>query len=1037
MNRIIIFVLCALAGLLFSAGIHAATCTSKATGSWNSTGTWTCTGTPAATIPGAADAAIVASPNTVTLTAAASVTSLTYGTTPSIAAGSTLTFAGTATIYAGRNGSTTVTGSVLTINGTLVSTQAAGIKLLYLYANSTVIGSAGVINAANSVITYSASTATVSNNGAVTAQKITQKSTTNKWTQGANSSLTLTAVSTLGVLTASATGNTVTYTSPATPITPAGNTYYNLAGTGVSCPTAYTILGSSPCAVIPGLVMVTMNPGSCANATGIGTVAWAPTPTANVNLSDTLYATATVSGTTNYLTCTGYNFAIPATATILGIAVNVTRKSSSTTSSTDGAMRLVKAGVIGTVDRSKTTVYTTADVIEGHGTSADLWGVAWLPSDINSAAFGAAFAAKTTNSRTISVNYMPITVAYTMPAAAPHHIQIEHSGAGKTCAPELLTVKACADAACASNFTTANVTGNVTWAGSPGGTLPFTIASGGTGQATVSLSVGTAQTVTLGTSSVAPTPTAGNGCTNLAGGTACSLPFAASSLCLDAVEVGAAIATPINLKLSGTPFSLDVKTSAPFTGTVQVELVDASAGSCSTYTQLNTQSVSFNAVNQKTVNFTYANASRNTRVRMTSSGSASCSADAFVIRPLGLTVTSTANADSAGASKTATPAVKTGANFTLTASAIAGYDGTPVVDNTLLAAHTGAIVSGHIGGVFTAANTATGVATGSAFTYDEVGYFKFNVNGVSDKSFANLDILDGECTADFSNTLAGGKYGCYFGNTAASNYFGRFIPDHFETVVADECNGFTYSGQPFALEVSARDASGGVTQNYDGTFSKAVILSDALDLPPLQGAFTPSTVAAGSFASGLMTMRPSYAFTAVKTANTLVGVRAAEVVGNDSVSSASPATPVEGQTEIRSGRVWMSNAYGSELLDLTVPVFAQYYDGSSFVINDLDDVATCTSFIKPTATLLPGGAALTVTMNPDPAIAGNVGFAAGNGSLVLTRSGVAGYADVILAVPAWLQFAWRGAGLTNPSGRATFGVYGGNPVFIYRGRRGH
>lgn len=1071
---------CVWAGLMLSAGAQAAVCTSLSAGDWNVVARWNCGHIPVST-----DTVIIAH-NAIRMRGNYTVAGLTVnagavlnddgnnltvngnvvnngtfgmtggggdlvmqtaGTTISgtgifadarllvdaknisLPVGSVMNFTSGGNVRVGSNVS-----SSFFIAGTITDTGiSAGNRILRADKSSTVTIT-GTLNAPNSYVEMKNTADTINNNGSVTLQYLKGKGV---WTQAGSSSLTVSRqfTSWTGVLNASATGNTVTYTSPATPVTPSSNTYYNLSGSGVTCPHNFTVLGTNPCTVTPGTVTVTMNPGSCVSATGMGTVAWASASKAY--LSDNLYATATVNGTTNYLKCTGYNFAIPATANILGITVNLERNSSSSSRTTDGAMRLVKAGVTGTVDRATASVYTTSDVVQGHGTSADLWGVAWTPADINLATFGAAFAAKTTKSRTVSVDYMPITVAYSMPAAAPHHIQIEHSGEGKTCAPELLTVKACADAACTANFTTGNVTGNVTWAGSPGGTLPFTIVSGGTGQATVSLAVTSAQTVTLSASSVSPAPTAGSSCTNLAGGAACSIPFAVSSVCLDAVEVGAAAATPIYLKLSGTPFSLDVKTpsGSKYTGTVQVELVDASAGSCSTYTQLNTQNVSFSNVNKKTVSFTYANASGNTRVRMTQGVSASCSSDGFVIRPGSLTVTSPANADSAGASKTATPVVKAGANFTLTATGIKGYDGTPVIDNALATAHPGAIADGLLAGVFSQAVVANGAATGSAFTYSEVGYFKFNANGVSDKSFANLDILDGDCTADFSNILVGGKYGCYLGNSLPTDYFGRFIPDHFETMATDECNGFTYSGQPFALEVSARGASGAVTQNYGGAFSKAVILSDALNAATL-GAFTPGTIAAGSFASGLTTIRPGYAFTAVKTAPTIIGVRAAEAVGGDSVSSATPATPVEGTTEIRSGRVWVGNAYGSELLNLSVPVFAQYWNGSAFATNIDDDVASCTSFPAPGVILQPGGSAVTATMNPDPVVSGNVGFVGGGGGLMLTGPGVAGYADVTLAVPTWLQYAWSGAGLTSSTGRATFGVYGGNKVFIYRGRRG-
>ena len=80
-------------------------------------------------------------------------------------------------------------------------------------------------------------------------------------------------------------------------------------------------------------------------------------------------------------------------------------------------------------------------------------------------------------------------------------------------------------------------------------------------------------------------------------------------------------------------------------------------------------------------------------------------------------------------------------------------------------------------GAFGAAAAATGTATGT-FTYSEVGYFRFGPAGVYDDTFTAID-QSTDCTNDFSNTAVGGKYGCKFGNAAATPYFGRFIPDHF------------------------------------------------------------------------------------------------------------------------------------------------------------------------------------------------------------------------------------------------------------------
>src|SRR5574340_54777 len=68
-------------GLLGAANVHAATCTSIATGNWSSAATWSCVGLPAATVPGAADAVVIAAanpPHTVTVNVNSTALSVTF-----------------------------------------------------------------------------------------------------------------------------------------------------------------------------------------------------------------------------------------------------------------------------------------------------------------------------------------------------------------------------------------------------------------------------------------------------------------------------------------------------------------------------------------------------------------------------------------------------------------------------------------------------------------------------------------------------------------------------------------------------------------------------------------------------------------------------------------------------------------------------------------------------------------------------------------------------------------------------------------------
>lgn len=164
----------------------------------------------------------------------------------------------------------------------------------------------------------------------------------------------------------------------------------------------------------------TSTPTTCTSVSGVGTQAWSNP--GNAGALDATYATASVqnvagSTTTNYLQCTGYSFNIPSTATINGITVTVARASSSS-GTQDNAVRIIKGGAIGSTDRSTSTAYTNSIVSEDHGSTSDLWGLTWAPSDINAANFGAAFSAKQTSgstTRTAYVDVIQITVTYTVP----------------------------------------------------------------------------------------------------------------------------------------------------------------------------------------------------------------------------------------------------------------------------------------------------------------------------------------------------------------------------------------------------------------------------------------------------------------------------------------------------------------------------------------------------------------------------------------------------------------------------------------------
>jgi hypothetical protein len=301
-------------------------------------------------------------------------------------------------------------------------------------------------------------------------------------------------------------------------------------------------------------------------------------------------------------------------------------------------------------------------------------------------------------------------------------------------------------------------------------------------------------------------------------------------------------------------------------------------------------------------------------------------------------------------------------------------------------------------------------------------------------------------------------------NPGASGAVGPFVPHHFTTVTAQACGSFTYSGQPFSATITAHNASNAVTINYDGTVNTSPNQAHAVTLSAGSnggtGSMNPSVVSASSFNRGVATVStPVFTFTNKLTGPTAIAVRAQDNIYSTVTSSGF----TEGTLALRSGRIKMSNKYGSAATSLSVPVQTQYWralssgsGAATWVVNDLD---SCT-VVPSTAVVLGGyldrtGAAASAW----PATASGLTISSGNGVLTLNNpSSAVGSVDFALALGttstdqsclnparsvssgasnvgarmAWLRsqygstFGCSGnvAYDRDPSARATFGVFG-------------
>ncbi|MGC2164781.1 MAG: DUF11 domain-containing protein, partial [Gallionella sp.] len=436
-----------------------------------------------------------------------------------------------------------------------------------------------------------------------------------------------------------------------------------------------------------------------------------------------------------------------------------------------------------------------------------------------------------------------------------------------------------------------------------------------------------------------------------------------------------------------------------------------------------------------------------------------CSSDSFAIRPGAFTITSSANNNNSTGTS-----IKAGTAFSFTAASVAGYNSTPVVDNTAGMVR-GSPNSGTISGAFTAAVVGTGTATGASFTYSEVGNFGLAANAVYDATFTAVDQVGHDCVTtaglDFSNTAdADGKYGCSIGSVevlqaTGSSGFGRFIPDHFDTVLIPTpaaplpcptgltcpcpggftcppatSNGFVYSGQSFTVQVIARNLTGGITSNYANAYARTVTLGawDALGSTTTNNpsAGTLAVTTANTFAAGVsITANQQYAI-ASATAPTNIFLRAEESAGDGVISlRAIPASSIEGGVMVVSGRIKIANAHGSELLPLPITATVQYYNAAGSWVSSTTD--NMTSFNSNLNTAPGGNLVATIVSGLGSGVAvsspGTSAVVAGVRTFQISATGgKPGSATVSLNAPSYL---------TSTTGRATFGVYKGANEFIY------
>ena len=479
--------------------------------------------------------------------------------------------------------------------------------------------------------------------------------------------------------------------------------------------------------------------------------------------------------------------------------------------------------------------------------------------------------------------------------------------------------------------------------------------------------------------------------------------------------------------------------------------------------------------------------------------------NAFVTRPFGFAFRGANDAAviQHGTLPTSAPLAAAGDAFTMTLAAYrwaaAEDDGTgnplagaDITDNGLtpnFAASTDVSVTGNLPGVAMGALSRAAGCAGAA----TIAAGSWSGGAATPADWCYSEAGNAFFSASSSNYLAagvnvGGNSGLD-GTGAAGGHVGRFKPRHFVVTGAPTlanrealacASTFTYlnEGLRLGFTLEARNAQNVLTQNYTGAYAKLDLSAAAsLGIGARSGAMNltarvdSAMAPAGSFTNGVASLTVT---TGVRRASpdnpdgpypaTQFGIAPNDAdpdaaggvkmqsfdldVDGDATSEHFAIGPT---TELRFGRLRLQNAYGPVSQALPIALEAQYWNGSAFVANALDD---CTTLARAHIALSFTGAIAACDTQVQQA---SLAFASGTATLTLAAPG-AGKTGTVLLTPqlgtaagtfcpgpaattassaSYLLGRWDDAANPDadantsyddkPSGQAGFGLYGSQP----------
>lgn len=759
------------------------------------------------------------------------------------------------------------------------------------------------------------------------------------------------------------------------------------------------------------------------------------------------------------------------------------------------------------VDRIVRATGERQQIIHQRNISADLPGQRWRPRDFYVSITGSTGGEQNTHAID---NFQVCSLKSKPEGKQIHHFEFDYSGSPLACAPLAVTIKACNNASCSQLFTdpvdavlTPASNGSVGWT-SQGRPLPHNRLTLNNGQASAMLhQFGSreADKVILGVSSSIPTtqPYADTVCKQNGVVGSCRLQFAEAGFIISDAKTYAG--KPVTMTLQAVRKSNNALQCQPaFANKTKLLTMGLSTrqghpSAIAAHIHQHGQSVAlsedsgghtvpvtFDEKGQATLELTYADAgwvqllahyqghpsSQDAGLVMDSvNGNLRSVPAGFCIQPETAGVCRHSDAMQCHAYRTA------GSGFPLTVSARAWQSDTDLqfcdnpltpgftMDNIKLGHSLVAPRGGKLGSLGGVSHKMMQGQTSFNQSVSEVGVFRFSAANPVDGHGQPIFYLNA-------------------GLPIASGWsapVGRFVPALYQVnqaQITPACKtGFSYMGQPFTVSyaVQALNESHQITRNYSGQFARgeaSLVAENQNDGTSLSGRLTPLPALqwqqGESYVSGAVTFNRLVAPNVDGPFNALnIGVAMADNDGSytrladmdmdpnhvgicGTAGTPCNAKQLRPQQKMLFGRVRMDNAYGPEKQNLATPVYAQYWDGAQWQVNQLDQ---CTRLneaaLSPTQTQylppLRSGQAISRAVYHDKKVMqnGQLQLLWHNQFAPVQRPPYQFYRGEVtapLSVPSWLKFYWRWRGASptansDPRSSAYFGRYRGNDHLIY------